>query len=180
MVVRRCLCLYGFLVFVFFFFQAEDGIRDLTVTGVQTCALPISVDGVRADVFEKIKALRPAFIRWPGGNVAQDYHWMWGVGPRDQRTSWVNLSWGNELEPSDFGTDECIQLCRNVGAVPSITVNVEGRGATAEEAAAWVEYANGTRNTQYGRMRAANGHREPFHVKYWEVGNEIWGSWVRG
>src|SRR5688572_30923398 len=27
---------------VFFFFQAEDGIRDLTVTGVQTCALPIS------------------------------------------------------------------------------------------------------------------------------------------
>jgi len=139
-----------------------------------------AVDGLRRDVLEKIKALRPAFIRWPGGNVAQDYHWMWGVGPRDQRTSWVNLSWGNELEPSDFGTDEYIQLCRNVGAVPSITVNVEGRGATAEEAAAWVEYANGTRNTQYGRMRAANGHREPFHVKYWEVGNEIWGSWVRG
>src|SRR2546430_15449245 len=31
--------------FVFFFFQAEDGIRDLTVTGVQTCALPIFTCG---------------------------------------------------------------------------------------------------------------------------------------
>src|SRR2546429_85706 len=49
-----------------------------------------AVDGVRSDVFQKIKALRPAFIRWPGGNVAQDYHWMWGIGPRDQRLTWTN------------------------------------------------------------------------------------------
>ena len=139
-----------------------------------------AVDGVRRDVFEKIKTLHPAFVRWPGGNVAQDYHWQWGIGPRDQRTTWTNLSWGNELEPSDFGTDEFIQLCRNLGAEPSITVNVEGRGATAEEAAAWVEYANGAPDTKYGAMRAANGHRAPFGVKYWEIGNEIWGSWVRG
>ena len=139
-----------------------------------------AVDGVRADVFEKIKALRPAFIRWPGGNVAQDYHWMWGIGPRDQRTSWVNLSWANEPEPGDFGTDEFIQFCRNLRAEPSITVNVEGRGASAAEAAAWVEYANGPANSRYGAMRAANGHPEPFRVKYWEVGNEIWGTWVRG
>src|SRR5437879_10846534 len=131
-----------------------------------------AVDGVRSDVFQKIKALRPAFILWPGGNVAQDYHWMWGVGPRDQRTTWVNLSWGNELEPSDFGTDEYIQLCRNVGAEPSITVNVEGRGATAEEADAWVEYANGAANTKYGRMRVANGHREPFRSEERRVGKE--------
>jgi alpha-L-arabinofuranosidase len=139
-----------------------------------------AVDGVRRDVFDKVKGLHPAFIRWPGGNVAQDYHWMWGVGPRDQRTTWINVSWGNELEPSEFGTDEYIQFCRNLGAEPSITVNVEGAGATVEEAAAWVEYANGAATTKYGAMRAANGHREPFHVKYWEVGNEIWGSWVRG
>ena len=44
-----------------------------------------AVHGVRADVFEKLEALRPAFIRWPGGNVAQDYHWLWGVGPKDER-----------------------------------------------------------------------------------------------
>jgi alpha-N-arabinofuranosidase len=138
-----------------------------------------AVDGVRADVFQKIEALRPAFVRWPGGNVAQDYHWMWGIGPRDQRPTWVNLSWANEVEPSDFGTDEFIQFCRNVGTEPSLTVNVEGRGATADEAAAWVEYANGPANSRYGAMRAANGHPEPFRVKYWELGNEIWGTWVQ-
>jgi alpha-L-arabinofuranosidase len=140
-----------------------------------------AVDGViRSDVFEKLKALHPAFIRWPGGNVAQDYHWIWGIGPRDQRPIWTNLSWANEPEPGDFGTDEFIRLCRNLGAEPSITVNVEGRGATVAEAAAWVEYANGGASTPQGAVRALNGHAEPFRVKYWEIGNEIWGDWVRG
>jgi alpha-N-arabinofuranosidase len=136
--------------------------------------------GVRRDVFEKIKLLKPAFIRWPGGNVAQDYHWAWGVGPRDERVTWTNLSWKNEPEPSDFGTDEFVAFARAGGAEPSITVNVEGRGATVEEAAAWVEYCNSPATTKYGAMRAANGHPAPFRVKFWEVGNEIWGDWVRG
>jgi alpha-N-arabinofuranosidase len=136
--------------------------------------------GVRRDVFERIKLLKPAFIRWPGGNVAQDYHWLWGVGPRDQRVTWTNLSWKNEPEPSDFGTDEFVAFARAVGAEPSITVNVEGRGATVEEAAAWVEYCNGPATSKYGAMRAANGHPDPFRVRLWEVGNEIWGDWVRG
>ena len=139
-----------------------------------------AVDGVRADVLARVKALRPAFVRWPGGNVAQDYHWQWGTGPRDERKTWVNLSWKNEPEPSDFGTDEFIQFCRNINAEPSITVNVEGNTATVEEAAAWVEYCNGPATSKYGAMRARNGHPQPYGVKLWEVGNEIWGSWVRG
>jgi len=136
--------------------------------------------GVRRDVFDKIEILKPAFIRWPGGNVAQDYHWLWGIGARDERVTWTNLSWKNEPEPSDFGTDEFVMFARAVGAEPSITVNVEGRGATAVEAAAWVEYCNGPATSKYGAMRAANGHAAPFGVKFWEVGNEIWGNWVRG
>lgn len=148
----------------------------------QVSLLPadVAAGGVRREVFEKIRLLKPAFIRWPGGNVAQDYRWRWGIGPRDQRVTWTNLSWKNEPEPSDFGTDEFVLFARAVGAEPSITVNVEGRGATAEEAAAWVEYCNGPVTSKYGRMRAANGHAAPFGVKYWEVGNEIWGDWVRG
>jgi alpha-L-arabinofuranosidase len=139
-----------------------------------------AVDGVRADVLEKVKALAPAFIRWPGGNVAQDYRWQWGIGPRDERPSWVNPSWKNEVEPADFGTDEFVRFARLAGAEPSITVNVEGRGATADEAAAWVEYCNGPASSRYGMVRARNGHPEPYRIKYWEIGNEIWGDWVRG
>lgn len=139
-----------------------------------------AVDGVRADVFNEVERLAPGFIRWPGGNVAQDYHWQWGIGSRDARPTWVNLSWGNELETGDFGTAEFIRFARGVGAEPSITVNVEGRGATAEEAAAWVEYCNGPATSRYGAMRARDGHPEPYAVHYWEIGNEIWGDWVRG
>jgi alpha-N-arabinofuranosidase len=139
-----------------------------------------AVDGVRAEVLDKVKALAPSFIRWPGGNVAQDYRWQWGIGPRDERPSWVNPSWNNEVEPADFGTDEFVRFARLAGAEPSITVNVEGRGATVDEAAAWVEYCNGPATSRYGMMRARNGHPEPYRVKYWEIGNEIWGDWVRG
>lgn len=137
-------------------------------------------DGVRADVEQRVAALKPAFFRWPGGNVAQDYHWRWGVGPRDRRPEWVNLSWKNELENGDIGTDEYIAFARRVGAEPTLTVNVEGRGGTPEEAAAWVEYCNGPASSRYGGLRAANGHPQPFGVRYWEIGNEIWGDWVRG
>lgn len=148
----------------------------------QVSLLPtdLAPGGVRRDVFDAIKRLKPAFIRWPGGNVAQDYRWLWGVGPRDERVTWSNLSWKNEPEPGDFGTDEFVMLARALGTEPSITVNVEGRGATAAEAAAWVEYCNGPATSKYGAMRAANGHPAPFNVKLWEVGNEIWGNWVRG
>ena len=140
----------------------------------------VAAGGVRREVFDKIRLLKPAFIRWPGGNVAQDYRWLWGIGPRDERITWSNLSWKNEPEPGDFGTNEFVMFARAVSAEPSITVNVDGRGATVAEAAAWVEYCNGPATSKYGAMRVANGHPTPFGVKYWEVGNEIWGNWVRG
>src|SRR5829696_5362023 len=139
-----------------------------------------TISGIRQDVFQQITRLHPAFIRWPGGNVAQDYLWTWGIGPRDERPTWINLSWKNELEPSDFGTDEFIEFSRRAGAEPSITVNVEGRGASAADAAAWVEYCNGPANSKWGSLRVKNGHPEPYNVRLWEIGNEIWGNWVRG
>ena len=139
-----------------------------------------SVDGVRSDVFKRIQALHPSIIRWPGGNVAQTYHWIWGTGERDKRPNWVNHAWWNQVQASDFGTEEFIRMCQNLGAEPSITVNVEGDGATAEEATHWVEYVNGPPESKYGRMRAADGYPQPNHVKYWEIGNEIFGDWEIG
>lgn len=137
-------------------------------------------DQVRPDTESMIAALQPSFLRWPGGNVAQDYHWRWGIGPRDLRPVWVNRSWSNAPEPDDFGTDEYLALCERLHIEPSITVNVDGAGATPEEAAAWVEYVNGPSTSKYGAMRAANGHPAPYNVRQWELGNEIFGNWVRG
>lgn len=139
-----------------------------------------AIAGSRADVFRDVKALRPFSIRWPGGNVAQGYHWWWGVGDRDKRPAWIDHAWWQELKNSDFGTDEYLALSRELGSQPSILVNVEGEGATAAEAAAWVQYVNGPADSKWGRLRAENGHPEPYHVKYWEVGNEIFGTWEIG
>ena len=139
-----------------------------------------TVAGARAEVFADVQALHPFTIRWPGGNVAQNYHWLRGVGERDGRPSWIDQAWWNERLDSDFGTDEYLALSRRLGIEPSLVVNVEGDGATAQEAAAWVEYVNGPADSKYGKLRAMNGHPEPYHVKYWEVGNEIFGVWEIG
>ena len=131
--------------------------------------------------WSRCKALSPAFIRWPGGNVAQDYHWQ--LGRRSaRRAPDVDQPVLEERAGAERLRHRRIhqRSPRNVGAEPSITVNVEGRGATPEEAAAWVEYCNGPATSTYGKMRAANGHPEPYGVQYWEIGNEIWGDWVRG
>ncbi len=135
---------------------------------------------VRPDSEGMIANLKPSFLRWPGGNVAQDYHWQWGIGPRDKRPVWTNKSWSNAPEPDDLGTDEYLALCARLHIEPSITVNVNGAGATAQEAANWVEYVNGPATSKYGAMRAANGHPAPYGVKQWELGNEVFGGWVRG
>jgi len=133
--------------------------------------------GMRLDVLEAVKAIDPPIIRWPGGNFVSGYHWEDGIGPRDKRPTLSNRAWGG-TESNQFGTDEFIDFCREVGAEPYIVVNV-GSG-TPEEAAHWVEYCNGDVNTPYGRLRAQYGHTEPYNVKYWGIGNEMYGTWQIG
>jgi alpha-N-arabinofuranosidase len=133
--------------------------------------------GWRLDVIEAARALRPAVIRWPGGNFASAYHWLDGIGPRDRRPTRHDPAW-QAIEPNDVGTDEFMALCRALGAAPYLCVNV-GSG-TPEEAAAWVEYCNGPADSTYGRLRAENGHPEPYGVRYWGVGNETYGNWQYG
>jgi alpha-N-arabinofuranosidase len=82
------------------------------------------------------------------------------------------------VQPNDVGTDEFLTLCGLLGVEPYITVNA-GLG-DARSAADLVEYTNGSVLTPMGRLRAANGHPEPYHVKFWGVGNEAWGSWQFG
>src|SRR5687767_79839 len=72
-----------FIFFCFFFFQAEDGIRDKLVTGVQTCALPICW-----------RKVREAVSSWGAGNLAKAIlkaRWIWWVGswPASRRRRWA-------------------------------------------------------------------------------------------
>jgi len=133
--------------------------------------------GFRKDVLDAARALRVPILRWPGGNFVSGYHWTDGIGPREQRPRRIELAWQGE-EPNTFGTDEFIAYCRELGAEPYICVNM-GSGSM-DEAQAWVEYCNGTGNTYWANKRRANGHAEPYNVRYWGLGNEMYGAWQIG
>lgn len=132
------------------------------------------VHGADPDVVRLLKESRLPLLRWPGGNFVSGYRWEDGIGPLERRPTRPNYAWGG-VELNTFGTDEFIQFCRDVGCEPMICVNA-GSGTPAE-AARWVEYCNGPPTSPMGRLRATNGHPEPFRVKHWEVGNELWGNW---
>ncbi len=134
------------------------------------------IDGFDPEVIDAARALKSPLLRF-GGNFVSGYHWQDGVGPLEKRRTILNQAWGLP-EYNHFGTDEFIRLCQLIGAEPQIAVNA-GSG-DAEEAAAWAEYCNGTLSTKYGAMRAKNGHPEPYKVKYWEIGNELWGDFQIG
>lgn len=136
-----------------------------------------NVRGYRLDVLEAVQQLKCPIVRWPGGNFASGYHWQDGVGPKEQRPRRYDLAWGQD-EPNAFGTDEFIEWCRLVGAEPWIVVNA-GNG-TPEEAAEWVEYCNSNRKTYYAQLRRQYGRAEPYHVKIWGIGNELYGRWQIG
>jgi len=136
-----------------------------------------NVNGFRLDVLEAVKEIKPAIVRWPGGNFSSGYHWIDGVGPRDKRPRRFDMAWGAE-EPNSFGTDEFMQWCRLVGAEPFVVVNA-GNG-TPEEAAQWVEYCNLSTNTHYASLRCRYSQPAPYGVKVWGIGNELYGKWQIG
>ncbi len=131
-----------------------------------------NVDGYRADVLEALKALKVPVLRWPGGCFADEYHWRDGIGPRENRPKILNSNWGGTLEDNSFGTHEFLNLCEMIGAEPYISGNV-GSG-TVEELAKWVEYMTADKGSM-ADLRAQNGRKEPWKVKYLGIGNETWG-----
>lgn len=131
---------------------------------------------VRKEVMEMTRALNAGMMRL-AGNYISAYHWQQAIGPVYERPCVINEAWGGWTNKY-FGTDEFIQFCRDLNVEPLICVN-DGSG-TPEEAAAWVEYCNGDADTPMGKLRAANGHLEPYGVKFWEIGNEVWGPWQVG
>ena len=132
-----------------------------------------NINGYRKDVFEALKALEVPVLRWPGGCFADDYHWMDGIGPRNQRPSLRNNNWGGTIEDNSFGTHEFLNLCEMLGCEPYISGNV-GSG-TVKEMAQWVEYMTSDGDTPMARLRRQNGRDKAWKVKYFGIGNEAWG-----
>ena len=163
---------------------AADAQLAITATGdgsVRVGAISLmpadNVGGFRREVVAALRSLRSGVYRFPGGNFVSAHDWRSAIGDRDRRPPVFDPVW-NALQPNDVGTDEFLTLCGLLGVEPYITVNA-GFG-DAQSAADLVEYANGSVRTPMGRLRAANGHPEPYHVRFWGVGNEGWGSWQFG
>lgn len=142
-----------------------------------------NIDGIRAELVENMRKIKPSVIRFPGGCFADSYDWRDGVGPADKRPRRTNFWEGVEApsapashryDPNQFGTDEFVHFCRLTGGQPYLAANV--RSLPAEQFYRWVEYCNSPAgSTTLADMRGTGGNPAPFDVRYWGVGNESWG-----
>ena len=135
-----------------------------------------NIDGFRPDTIALLRQIQSGFWRF-GGNYTSNYSWYDAVGDRDRRPPDWDYAW-NQMQTNDIGPDEFAEFCKLIGVEPYISVNA-GLG-DAHSAAQEVEYMNGAVSTPMGAWRAKNGHPAPYHVRFWNIGNEPWGSWQIG
>ncbi|HEV2383263.1 MAG TPA: alpha-N-arabinofuranosidase [Terriglobia bacterium] len=134
-------------------------------------------NGFRTDVMAEVRGMGVPIVRYPGGNFVSGYHWLDGVGPRKDRPVVLDRAW-NTLETNQFGTNDFITWCKQVGTEPLMGMNF-GTGS-AEMAAALVEYCNLDKGTRWSELRRQHGYEAPHNVKYWCLGNEMDGPWQIG
>ena len=136
-----------------------------------------NVEGFRPEVLALLKELDSPVYRWPGGNFVSGYDWRDGIGDRDRRPPRKNPAWRG-VEHNDVGVHEYLDLIRLIGSEAYITVN-SGLGDVVM-ALEELEYVNGAPDSRMGKLRAANGRTEPWGVKFWAIGNEMYGDWQLG
>ena len=145
-------------------------------------------NGLRVDLMRKLGALKPAFIREPGGNylegntVATRFNWKDTIGPVWTRPGHQDDAWGY-FSTDGMGLLEYLEWCEQLGAQPMLAVyagySLNGSRVPQDQLAPYVQdaldeiqYATGSVDTPWGRQRAEDGHPAPFQVNYVEVGNE--------
>ncbi|MFB3778862.1 MAG: alpha-N-arabinofuranosidase [Bryobacteraceae bacterium] len=136
-----------------------------------------NIRGFRPDTVFLLRQLRSGMYRFPGGNFLSAHEWRDAIGDIDKRPPRWDPVW-NALQPNDVGTDEFLFMAELLGVDSFISANA-GFG-DAHSAAQLVEYVNGSIDTPMGKLRAANGHPEPYGVKWWGIGNEMWGDFQFG
>lgn len=147
-------------------------------------------NGCRPDLAEMLAAMKPSFVRFPGGCFVEGqasgtgnnrFEWKKSIGPIETRPGHWNQNWGYRVTDG-FGFHEMLQLTEDLGAEPLYVVNI-GLGHDwlvdyreideyIQEALDAIEYCNGSTSTTWGALRAANGHPEPFNLRLLEIGNE--------
>lgn len=157
-------------------------------------------NGLRPDLMEMVAAMKPAFVRFPGGCFVEGlepenaWHWKKTLGPIEERPGHWNI-WGWRYS-GGMGYHEFLQMCEDLGAEPMHVVfagishtakdgvqqdgvytyvPMDKMGEVVQDALDSIEYANGPVTSKWGAMRAAAGHPEPFNLKYVEIGNENFG-----
>ncbi|HKO18722.1 MAG TPA: alpha-L-arabinofuranosidase C-terminal domain-containing protein [Acidobacteriaceae bacterium] len=135
-----------------------------------------NINGFRPDVIDLFRQINMGFWRY-GGNYTSNLIWYHTIGDPDKRPPDWDNAWG-AMQPNDLGMDEFMNFCKLIGVEAYISVNA-GLG-DSHSAAEEVEYINGSATTPMGALRAKNGHPAPYHVKFWNIGNEPWGSWQIG
>ncbi|MDH6432942.1 alpha-L-arabinofuranosidase [Streptomyces sp. SAI-144] len=158
-------------------------------------------NGLREDLAEKIAALQPGFVRFPGGCLVntgsmedysaasgwqrqRSYQWKDTIGPVEQRATNANV-WGYN-QSYGLGYYEYFRLSEDIGAmplpvVPALVTGCGQNKAVVDEALLkrhiqdtldLIEFANGPASSTWGKVRAKMGHPKPFHLTHIEVGNE--------
>jgi len=135
-------------------------------------AIP-NVNGMRTDVVEALRQIKSPVLRWPGGCFADEYHWMDGIGPKEERKTMINTHWGGVVEDNSFGTHEFMELCGQIGCDPFISGNM-GSG-TVREMSEWVEYMTFDGVSPMADLRRKHGREAPWSVPFFGIGNESWG-----
>ncbi len=131
--------------------------------------------GFRQDVIECVKNLKLGAVRYPGGNFVSAYDWKDGVGDRKLRKTKLNLAW-KQLEPNAVGLDEFFNWCEKSGVQLIEAVNLGTKQPI--DASEFLEYCNFPSGTYYSDLRAEQGRKEPYGIKYWCVGNEMGGNQI--
>lgn len=157
-------------------------------------------NGLRADLASMLAELNPSFIRFPGGciveggKLSEAYNWKDTVGDIAERKQNINIWHGSQTYPYyqsyGLGFYEYFLLCEDLGAaaVPILNCGMACQARSQEMAAMdvldqyiqdaldLIEFANGGVDTEWGALRAAMGHPEPFNMEYLGIGNEQWHS----
>lgn len=131
-----------------------------------------NASGFRKDVISAIRDLNISTVRYPGGNFVSGYDWKNGIGK--ERHPQFELAW-KEIESNKVGVDEFMEFAKQCGFEPMMAVNL-GTGSP-QSATELVEYCNGSAGGYWSGQRIQNGHKEPYGVKKWCLGNEMDGDW---